>query len=409
MRRSFLIFFLTLVSVVTYGQNGEPALVKDSEFKINSIGAPELVIDLKMAVPEGYALDDESFFDINQGVTATLNSKKYSELIDQDLVTVQISPTANNSIRFYITGFSQKLSELIAKDDAGIYVSTNKAVQFNAFKDSNTLKYNLSVADIEKYTANKIVLTDAMEQELIAAKGGTIFMVDNNMDFGVVPPEESESSQTEFFLSFKYRKQYTFLEETPIFFYGEGLLTTNSKDTLNYFLLYPLNYNLAKGKNEIVGQLGVEGNQRLTSYRISGNAYWQGIIPNLIDLTFGEDRLRLKPVIKLGIKFYQEIENNRIIETDEEFSNQVFGEFYYYIPIKKIYSLILEGNAFYDFNESVNPDEEFKYNVTATLGIDIPKTDFKTIFKYTNGENGITYMKDDMLMLGFMVDLFKTN
>ncbi|MEQ8477014.1 hypothetical protein [Fulvivirga sp.] len=413
MIRSLTIFMFSLVlsgSSMAQDTDVKTATVEDADFKINSIGSPELNIDLKLALPEGFQLDDESFFDLNNGYVALLKSKKYAELIDPDAVKVELAPAAGNVIRFIITGFSQKLSELIAKEDADIHITTNAAIHFSAIKGTETLSYQLKVADVEKYTSNKIILTEAMEEELIAAKGGSIFMTSNVFDFGVLPQDKSENTATEFYASFKYRSKYSFAKDKPIFFYGEGLLTTDSQDTLNYLSLYPVSYNFSKSKSEIIAQVGVEGNQTFQNYRVAANIYWQGLLENLVDLTFGEDRLRLKPVIKIGAKFYQEMENNRPVEIeDHEFSNQVFGQIYYYIPIKKQYSLILDGNAFYDFNTSVNPDEEVKFNYTVTLGIEIPKTDFKTILKIVGGENGITYQKDQLLMIGFMADLFSLN
>lgn len=412
MMKYFTTLSLVLLSVNIWAQdsNRKTAIVEDADFKINSIGSPELNIDLKMSMPEGYRLDDEDFFDLNTGYVAQLKSKKYAELIDPEKVKVEIAPAAGNVIRFIVTGFDQKLSELIAKDNADIYITTNSPILFSAFKDTETLNYELNVADVEKFTRNKIILTEAMEQELIEAKGGSIFMTSNMFDFGVLPQDKSENTDTEYYASFKYRTKYGFAKDKPIFFYGEGLLTTDSDDTLNYVSLYPISYNFSKSKSEIIAQLGFEGNQTFKNYRVAGNIYWQGLLENLVDLTFGEDRLRLKPVIKIGAKFYREIENNRPVEfEDNEFSNQVFGQLYYYIPIKKQYSLILDGNAFYDFNTSVNPDEEVKYNYTVTLGIEIPKTHLKTILKIVGGENGITYQKDQLLMIGFMADLFSLN
>ena len=110
------------------------------------------------------------------------------------------------------------------------------------------------------------------------------------------------------------------------------------------------------------------------------------------------------------MKFYKELKNNRPVEiNNNEFSNQVFVDYYYYIPIHKIYSLILEGSVFHDFNLKVNPDKKTMFNYSAVLGIDIPKTDFKTIFKYSKGENGITYEKNDYYMIGLMIDAFGLN
>jgi hypothetical protein len=253
-------------------------------------------------------------------------------------------------------------------------------------------------------------LTPTLHDELIAAKGGEIFIVNNNLNVGAIPSDESSSNKTEYYAEFKYRNKYSFIKKADISFFVEGLLSTNASDSLNYLSVYPVNYNFIKGKNELVWQIGIEGNQTFSNYRVTGNFYWNGLLPNFVNLTFNEDRLRLKPIVKVGLKFYQEIENNRLQGFDDnEFSNQAFVNLYYYIPIMKSYSLILSGSCFYDFNKSANPDSEIMYNYSATLGIEIPKTEFKTIFKYSYGENGISYKKNNTLMIGFLLDIVGIN
>ena len=230
------------------------------------------------------------------------------------------------------------------------------------------------------------------------------------MDYGIILPNTSSSEKTEFNLSYSYSKKYAIITKIPLFFYSEGLISTNAKDSQNYISIYPLSLNFFRGKHQISGQFGIKGNQDFTNYKAEGNLYYTGIISNFINLTPGQNRFRLRPVITAGVKIYQEIENNRPVEiNNNEFSNQVFAELYYCIPIHKLFSLIIEGKAFYDWNASVNPDKELMYNYSATLGIDIPKTKFVTIFKYSNGENDISYQSNDYFILGIMIDLFDIN
>ena len=126
-----------------------------------------------------------------------------------------------------------------------------------------------------------------------------------------------------------------------------------------------------------------------------------------MDLTFGENRLRLKPVVKLGAKFYKEVANNRPVQiNNKEFSNQAFGEIYYYIPVHNVYSLIIEGRAFYDFNKSLNVEGNLKSNYSITFGLEVPKTKMKTIFKYTKGVNGVTFEKNEYIVVGLLMDSF---
>jgi hypothetical protein len=115
----------------------------------------------------------------------------------------------------------------------------------------------------------------------------------------------------------------------------------------------------------------------------------------------------MKPVIQAGIKLYQEIENNRGPENDNNvFSGIAYAQAYYYIPVLKLYSLILEGNTFYDFNTIVNPNKEIKYLYSITIGVEIPNTGIKTIFKYANGETDMEYTSGNTILIGLLADLF---
>lgn len=413
----YLITLLSLfLSYSMYAQEIEIADIINRETSINTTNRNSITITFEIDFSKqnlnDFLIDDESFDDLNVDLNPELISKKYPNLLTQgEEITWGVK---QKRITCKISNISDELISKFKESIALIYVKIDKDIIFNVLKNNDittikTLKINKT--QIEKVTSSKPFLTETAAKELIDAKGGEIFLTQNKFDFGIIPAEQSSSSKTEVNVSFNYRTRYSFLKDKlPVFFSAEGLIGSNSKDSLNYVSIYPVNYNFLKRNNEFIVQVGVEGNQVFSNYRISGNFFWNGIIPNIVDLTFGEDRLRLKPVIKAGIKFYQEIENNRPIEiNNNEFSNQVFGEFYYYIPIQKIYSLIIGGTAFYDFNSKVNPDNIAMFNYSATLGIDIPKTDFKTIFKYSKGENGISYQTNDYFMIGLMIDSFGLN
>lgn len=413
----YIIFLISLfLSYSISSQEISLAKISKDTILINTINGNSITISLEIDFSDkklqGFKIDNESFDHLNAELNTELISKKHPSLMTHgEKINVTVTP---KKIVFEITELSDELISLLQDNSANIYVKTDNDIVFKVLKndDISTIKVlKISKIQIEKSTKSNSMLTEQMAKEIIDAKGGEIILTQNKLDFGVIPSEESSSSKTEYSASFNYRTNYSFLKkELPIYFSAKGLVSTNSKDSLNYLSIYPVNYNFSKGANEFIGQIGVEGNQTFSNYRISGNLFWNGIIPNIIDLTFGEDRLRLKPVIKIGMKFYQEIENNRLEEINSnEFSNQAFSEFYYYIPIKNNYSLIIEGTAFYDFNSSVNPNKKAMLNYSATFGIDIPKTDFKTIFKYSKGENGISYQTNNYFLIGLMIDSFGLN
>ncbi|NVN95848.1 MAG: hypothetical protein HXX18_11250 [Bacteroidetes bacterium] len=411
--KNLLFIICICISLNVLAQEIPIISIKSTNILINTVKENSIEIKLEVDLSKdylGYEIDDESFAKLNTNLNAKLISKKCNTFLNKgEKVEVNIS---KKEIVFTVKNVSDELIKLLNDSIADIYIKTNKDIYFNIIKGDSvtaikTLKIDLN--QIQKSTRSQIFLTESMTKELINAKGGNVFLSQNQFNFGVIPSENSSSNKTEYQVSFKYRKQYSFYNNLPVFFYTEGTISTNSRDSLNYLSVYPLNINFIKCDQGVIGQIGIEGNQVFTNYRISGNFYWNGIMPNIIDLSYGEDRLRLKPVIKVGLKLYKEVQNNRTVELNsKEFSNQIYCEYYYDIPIQKIYSLRLEGAAFYDFNLKANPDKKAMFNYSIIFGIDIPKTDFKTIFKYVKGTNGISYEKNDYLMIGFMMDLLST-
>jgi len=401
------------ISFNVLAQEVYPALI-DSSKTLNDAYNKSIRIDMYIDTTKneykGCEILVTSVFELNKGYTLKLISRKYPTLVNGGEKIHILG--SSNKISLKVTNVSDGLIRLLEDSIADIYIQSDRDIFFKIKKDNidSTLKTcKITKYQIEKYTSKKIYLTNSMAKELIEAKGGNVFISQNQIDIGVIPAENASSKKTEYTTSFKFRERYPFYSKFPLYFYTEGLVSTNSKDSLNYLSIYPVNYNFTKENYELIFQLGVEGNQTFTNYRISGNLFWNGIIPNLINLTGDEDRLRLKPVIKVGLKLYKEIKNNRPRELDSnKFSNQIYCEYYYYIPIQKIYSLKLEGSVFYDFNSKVNPNKNVMHNYSVILGIDIPKTDFKTIFKYVKGQSGISYEKNDYLMIGLMIDLFAT-
>jgi hypothetical protein len=388
--------------------------IESFETNIRTIGESSIIFSLYPDFIKNnhaeYEMDNE-LFDAN---AAQLKPQLIFKEKDNDISLADFNMFASVSpkaIHFTISNPSEDLIDKLLQDFLDPYIKVEHSIVFEIWKNrdpSTLIPVKIEILQIETYTGNKPNLTEAMAEELISSKEGDIGLIDNKIDFGIIPAEQSVSQRTEFNVSFNYKKQYRFLKnDLPIFFYSEALIGTNSLDSLNYISIYPLSYNFINGTNEFIGQVGIDANQVFSNYRISANFFWNAIVPNAIDLTFGENRLRLNPVFKLGVKFYQEVENNRAEEIDNnKFSNQIFTDLYYYIPIQKSYSLILEGTAFYDFNTSVNPHKKAMFNYSATLGIDIPNTIFRTIFKYAKGQNGISYQSNDYYMFGFMISTF---
>tara|TARA_R110001632_G_scaffold66891_3_gene157319 strand:- start:7122 stop:8390 length:1269 start_codon:yes stop_codon:yes gene_type:complete len=411
-----LLFICSIIYAQQVSQEND-VFIENSDIKINTYSPNKIntiVIQLNIGfkgIFNDYEIIPGTFKDLNSEFKVVLKSKKFNALI-KDVKFDKVF-TRKNFIQIDLSNISNELIQKFKSSESDFYITANNNIKLKIWKkDTLTTVQDIEINKIqieEKTKQDSLTLTDTMIQEYINSKGGEIVMTQNKLDFGVIPVENSSSTNVEVNASFSYRKRYSFLSsKIPVFFTAEGLISTNAKDSLNFLSVYPVNYNFSKGTNQFIGQLGFEGNQTFSNYRVTANFFWNGIIPNLVDLTFGENRLRLKPVVKLGAKFYKEVANNRPVQINsKEFSNQAFGEIYYYIPIHNVYSLIIEGRAFYDFNKSLNVEGNLKSNYSITFGLEVPKTKMKTIFKYTKGVNGVTFEKNEYIVVGLLMDSFR--
>ena len=90
---------------------------------------------------------------------------------------------------------------------------------------------------------------------------------------------------------------------------------------------------------------------------------------------------------------------------ENEFSGQVYANLYYNIPVFDNYSIILESNAYYDFSEKINPEQKIRLNYSVALGVELPKSPFKTLFKYRDGQVDVNNLDDSNLTIGLLADL----
>lgn len=324
----------------------------------------------------------------------------------EDVQKVQVK---KNGIRFVIEKADNELLKALTGEQKKHYVFIDKPLKLPlaslASPDSvaRVLIFNPQALK-QKASEDAIRLTQKEVEDLIEAKGGEFFLYSNKMDIGV-ETAESDTTENEYVVSFEYARKIKRINWNT--FAIKDRVSTQKTNPLNLFYIYPININLytnARNPMQVVVQSGIEGNQQFTNGRVSANLYWQGIIFNFIDLTDKHRRLRLKPVVKLGIKAFKEFDNTR--NESNKWSGELYSEFYYFIPILENYSLLLEGNVFYEFGE-IASNQKLRLNYDATFGVKIPKTGFKVIAKYSAGENDVNFVRDDRLILGLIMDLFE--
>ncbi|WKD86348.1 hypothetical protein KCTC32516_01723 [Polaribacter huanghezhanensis] len=400
MKKNILILIFTTISTISFSQITTLAL-KDFDTKINTIGNKSIEVNLFFDFPnkyKEYIIDEGSINNVNSYLVIGNKKNKLNE-----------SPI-NKGLKFTLTIEAEKLAERLENINLEHQVQIEKDLIFEIWenkKENTRIKITITNDQITKWTHNVFnKLSKAQKEALIKEKGGEAIISENSIDLGYIPESESVSGKTEVSINFKYQNYW---KNSDLGYSFEGLVGTDSKDSLNFVSVYPIITSLRKSSTKIrdfdfIGKIGFEGNQTFTSWRVSADISLQGIIPNLIDLTAGENRLRLKPVINIGLKFYNEVKNNRKINTDNEISNQAYADFYYYIPIHKTFSLTLNGKVFYDFSAKVNPNKDVNYNFDAVLGMNVAKG-VKTVFKYTKGNNNITFEKGDYFSIGVLSDI----
>ena len=401
-----LFCFIVFFSFLLFLDAQEKVSIKDTQVGINTIGESKISIRLIFDLNEGYRHRTAVFLLNNPGINFRLSS------IHDLSITNDAEPDGNMIYGNSFIGFQFNVSSLfmnkVLAGNADYFIETKDTLFIELINDElkDTIRGVITPDQIRVHTRNKLVLSEEEMEELTQSMGGEINMMANNIDFGFLPGDKSNSGTTEYYIGFDHRTKYKFLKESPLFFQASGLVSTNFRDSLNHLRIYPLSYSLMNKRNEIACQAGIEGNQVFSAYRFTGDIHWQGVISNLIDLTYGINRLRLKPVIQSGLKIYQEVENNRPVGNNTNvFSGIAYAQAYYYIPVLRLYSLVIDGNVFYDFNRHANPDKELKFLYTVTMGMEIPKSGIKTICRYSYGETDISYARTSTIMIGLMADL----
>lgn len=314
----------------------------------------------------------------------------------------------NQDIQVEISGLSKYELVLLQNSQSTFYLSPKSDIKLTLQSGTMTI----AKTDLEKQSLGKIVTNENIMEMYFAAFGGEYAYANNSFNWSYTPKSESDIGKIELNADFSFHQSYSLSkvkasDQKPLVFYAKGRVSTNSKDSLNYLYIYPLNFNLSGASDALMmARIGLEGNQTFTSGRMAFNFSYEKLISNLVDFTYGSNRLRLKPVLNFGGKVYKEFDNMRIgPDAENELSGQVYANLYYNIPVFDNYSIILETNAYYDFSEKVNPDQKIRLNYSIALGVELPKTPFKTLFKYRDGQVDVNNLDDSNLTIGLLADL----
>lgn len=250
-------------------------------------------------------------------------------------------------------------------------------------------------------SSTELPLSQMQVDELVNAAGGYYSMYGTSLDAGwrVGGPDSGTVSG---FLDF------SFVGRLLPGSFGEfsGILSSNAKDAVAHLRLSPLVYPVFGG-NTVFVKAGYELNQSGTEQRGLGSLLFQSLLPNVVDLTEGYNRLRVKPLAKLGVNllYYTKSGDSLLLKN---FLAEAFFSLYYYIPVLQKYSITLQGTMFARSDKEFNffrKNANWRWDIT--LGYDVPGLGTKVMAKYSFGKNDITLQKDDKILLGLLIDFIE--
>jgi len=216
----------------------------------------------------------------------------------------------------------------------------------------------------------------------------------------------SDTTQSEYALTYTYRKSsglpFAWLESS-------GRLSTDRYNPLNN-----LNFSCAVattpvrlgiGRDTVSGRLSGEvkllGNQPLDTSALGVSMGIDAAIPNLIDLTSGATRLRLRPIISFGIEYIRHFQRHDLYGCKED-TWAGYLDIYYYLPVGEKLAVILEGTG--RAGKDLEVSDNIRWDQTTTLAYDLPLEDLKVLVKYVSGGDKLTLGEDRKLLMGLLAN-----
>lgn len=330
-----------------------------------------------------------------------------------------------NNIVIKLTNLTEETITRIGGKDKNLKIIFDKDLMFKYQIDTSARdkagKRVYTYGRINKDSLNN-ALSDqlsftAADQKNFLSSVNTMYYYKNSADFGVQPSKDSSSFALT--LSFNYQNLYSSNSllkcnngsnkhgNTLIYYNIATRLSSNFKDSLNFINIYPLVIQGSNYKSSLIKEwafkAGHESSQDFTFRRVALDASLSAIISNLIDLASDNSaRLRLKPIIGLGIKGYHDYSKANTAFT----SGQAYVTGYYYIPVYDHYAIIINDKTFYDFSLKNNPKKLLASNYSIAIGTELPKTDFKVMLKYQNGKSEFNQKETQAVVIGMIMNLF---
>ena len=200
-----LVCLLVFFSIVLFLDAQEKVSIKETQVGINTIGESKISIRLIFDLKEGYRHRTNVFLLNNPGVNFRLGS------INDASIAADAEQDGNMIYGNTFIGFQFDVSSLLMNKvlagNADYFIDTKDTLFIELVNDElrDTIKGVISPEQIKVHTRNKLILSEEEMDELTQSMGGEINMMANNIDFGFLPGEKSNSDATEYYISFNHR------------------------------------------------------------------------------------------------------------------------------------------------------------------------------------------------------------
>lgn len=407
-KTSFKLFFglllgsgLFLVTQPVLAQNGEVAIHEGLNPAIE-INTAQTESDQDPSVSIRFAIDTLSG---NQFINDLEDPKPTIRILRSDnSQTGSFPPVINPKLTLLRKGFMLKFN-ITSKSDIEWFYKNGTSLNIRADGDLQFVLSDGSKLTIRKEAFSKLdnqqkpSLSEDQKKDLIDALDGYKSFYYDRFDAGW-RNAESDSAQAAGYLDFAKAIPLGngFMVEL------EGLLSNNTDDLTTYFQVSPLYYHTPDNKFHIntAYQTSLNGDEQ----RINGRVSYRTVLDqNPIDLTYGYDRLRLKPYLNAGmsVMFFTESLHP---ERKQEYFYEPFARLLYIIPISEKYTARIDAFTYWRSEKrAFNFDSDnIKWQGTVQLGYGLGNS-LQIIGKYSYGTFDFTNETNNRLMVGFFAEL----
>ncbi len=385
--KTLAFFFLLFFSLNLFAQSNE---VSNVDVKINIISSLQIYYYFYFKD----SVDENCTFSKIREIKAELVNLTDGSKVNNISCSIGTNPL-NVVFRLTLKNSNKELVEKIFSKDYPTYLSVSEPIHI-CMPDGKE-DFIISPEKIKMLTMSTKALNDDQKQLLLNNLNANSPDYRNNISFSR-SINEDDTTKSEYIVEFDIQKPFLSDVVGSLFYYRlKGRASTDIQNPFNTLEAYII-YNIQKQFYIEVGRIGP---QKFNVNSLRANIGYETLIPNLIDLTGGKPRLRLKPYINWGIAFQQNFQMNNPFG-NKEGNLLLFASGYYYVPVRDKFAIIAEGKVIY--SDKFTSNEKLLFNYKISFGYETPLSDLNVLFQVVNGKNEVNIGEATTYSLGLLLN-----